>query len=185
MIECVRMVCSRTSSLSAASVLVTMMLAVDAAGCTTEHQLPVGTGRASIASYHSFSRSPAVQTSRRCPKALSGGAHPGEHALRTTRLRLANIFRGIDVRGAILYAAISLSPVGSVPALGERTYTTRPLRACGRVVVGRSWVVLVRLPDAPMASLYPALVYLVRTREGWRPWYLSFPNFGTAELISG
>lgn len=120
---------------------------------------------------------------RGCPKPLRGGSRAGERALRTVRSHLREIFHGTDVRGAVLYGAIALRRDEVVPGLRYRMYFTKPARVCGKAVVNASWVILVALPRATMASLSPALVYVVRTMQGWRPWYLIFPNLGTAKLL--
>lgn len=36
-----------------------------------------------------------------------------------------------------------------------------------------------------MASVDMALVYVVRTSAGWRPWYVSYPVFGTGGMVTG
>jgi hypothetical protein len=91
-------------------------------------------------------------------------------------MRLRRIFGRLSARRAAIYGAVALRQDEFVPEFDYRFYMARPERACGKAVVNNSWVVFVELPDAPMASLYPALVYVARTPTGWRPWYVGFPN---------
>ena len=122
-------------------------------------------------------------TDPRCPKALMGGRKAGEQALRVVRSHLRRIFHGLDVHQAIVYAGVALRSDVGVPGLRYKLYTARPQRACGKEVVSRSWVLLVWLPRAPMASLVPAFVYVARETRGWRAWYFVYPNAGTAGFI--
>lgn len=115
---------------------------------------------------------------RRCPIPLNGGRFGAAHAADATRRQLKRIFPGFDRRDSRISASISLGMGDFVPKLSSHYYTARPAEACGRHVVQNSWVVIVSLPRAPMASLVPALVYVARTPTGWHAWYVGFPNYG-------
>jgi hypothetical protein len=104
-------------------------------------------------------------------------------SLRLVRTRIARIFHGIDVRGAVTHGLIALRRDEVIPGFHNGAYTTRPQQACGKRTVNESWVVLVALPRARMASLVPALIYVVRTRDGMTPWYLAYPNAQTGALL--
>jgi hypothetical protein len=121
----------------------------------------------------------------RCPSALSPRA--GDLALVSQRVSrsLPKIFEKVDTRRAVIYAALSLRDDERILGLRYTLYTRAVEKACGKRLVTRSWVVLVGLPRAPMASLVPALVYVARTPDGVRPWYLRFPNAGTGGFVGG
>ncbi|HEX8085452.1 MAG TPA: hypothetical protein VF529_14255 [Solirubrobacteraceae bacterium] len=102
---------------------------------------------------------------------------------RTVRRQLPRVLRGIDPRGATITGAFDLQIAAFLPGFNQWRYVKRAARACGVAVARRSWMVVVNAPRAKMASLVPAIVYVARTREGWRPWYRHFPNFGTADFV--
>lgn len=134
------------------------------------------------------SRPPAAPASRserdsRCPAALPGGPRAMVHVGRTVRRQLPRVLGGIDPRGATITGAFDLQLAAFLPGLRRGRYEKPAARACGVAIARRSWMVVVNAPRARMASLVPAIVYVARTRDGWRPWYRHFPNFGTAEFI--
>jgi hypothetical protein len=126
---------------------------------------------------------PARARDARCPKALPGGPGAVVRVVRTVRRELPRTLRGIDVRGASITSVFDLSIGAVLPGLRRQRYERPAARACGLVVARRSWVALVHSPRARMASLSPAVLYVARTRAGWRTWYVMYPNFGTAGFV--
>ncbi|HEX8123744.1 MAG TPA: hypothetical protein VF549_21010 [Solirubrobacteraceae bacterium] len=126
---------------------------------------------------------PARERDARCPKALAGAPGAVIRVVRTVRRELPRTLRGIDVRGASITSVFDLSLDAVLPGLRRQRYIRVAARACGVVVAHRSWVALVHSPRARMASLSPAVLYVARTRAGWRTWYGAYPNFGTAGFV--
>ena len=110
-----------------------------------------------------------------CPVALKPTADAPERVTAATRRELRDAFRGVSLEKASIRAVAGLDGATLLPQLDARGYLAAATRACGARVAKRSWIALVWLPSAPFARVAAGAVYTVRTRSGWRPWFVWFP----------
>jgi hypothetical protein len=54
---------------------------------------------------------------------------------------------------------------------GVATWRRLGARQCSRRVVLASWVIAVDFPGMKVAGLAPSVVFLIKTKSGWRLWY--------------
>src|SRR3954453_21353359 len=134
--------------------------------------LAIGAGSlafaASTMSGRSGSHTQGRTSSAQCPRARASRAgHGVDRAAGAVRAQLHAALPGTDVRGARIYGVLAHRTDEYIPGLTRRVYEQPPRKACGRAVADRSWAVLVALPRAKFADLYPAIFYVARTDAGW------------------
>jgi hypothetical protein len=117
--------------------------------------------------------------SSRCPKALPSGSQAYFSVARAIRHEIPRVFpnrprQHFSNRGYTVWAALSLWPRGGGGidvGFPRPQLVKKAAEACGSQVAQRSWAVAIDFPGAPAATLGTYIVYLARTRAGWRIWY--------------
>lgn len=121
-----------------------------------------------------------------CPHALPGDSRAYFEVARAVKHWIPVFFPDkprshFSSRDYTVWGALSLADRGGSPTeVGfPRARLANPARrACGSNVAQRSWAVAVDFPFAPDALLSTHVLYLARTRVGWRLWYDWIPGQG-------
>jgi hypothetical protein len=116
--------------------------------------------------------SPASVIVGKCPKGVLVGASglaPAEDVIGAARRLIPRTYTDPAYSSFIIQSVFSLEPV--VAGLRDPArFRAFAAARCGRSVALGSWVVAVQFPGAPIATAGLGIVYLVKTRSGWKLW---------------
>jgi len=124
-----------------------------------------------------------------CPATIQSAGYEGIGAtakiVEAVRRGVPRIFRNFTTQGGgpgwHHYQVIGLYSLnrGYYPEpAGIGRYRRAAMHRCGRTVALDSWVTFLQFPEAPMASVSSAYMFVGRTRQGWVAWSGSINSLG-------